>query len=261
MSDYTGNVELEQRIREKATGWGVGLQSVPTRLVVTSSPRQARVKTILERSKELFSSYVSLTLPKIWEGAQLSPVKHQGKSYACTAFAITSALEDQLLLWRAGQAKRLSALHAHICIGGKDIEESWDPGYALETLQNALIAEQSNLEAAWTPELCSITNGSVGLRYKPIHDHSTAKAALANGPIIAEMDLWQDLHSFYRSGIYRHVDGDYYGRHTVEVVGFNNVCWVIKNSYGPKWGEDGYARIALNECNLFQYQAYQVYPA
>ncbi|MGY2236610.1 C1 family peptidase [Pseudomonas gingeri] len=263
MGDYLDN-ELERKIREKATGWTVEPQSVPVRLAVSppSLPvQQSRLEVFVRRTLRLFSGQISRGTTKVWGKTQLSPVKHQGASFACTAFAITSALEDQLILWRADQAKTLSALHAHICIGGKEMNEPWDPGYALEVLQSALIAEETAVEQVWTPERCAITLGSVSLKYRQINDRSSAVAALANGPIVAEMDMWQDLHSFYKAGVYRHVDGDYYGRHTVEVVGVDSEFWVIKNSYGPGWGEEGYARIAIDECNLLKYQAYQIYLA
>lgn len=42
------------------------------------------------------------------------------------------------------------------------------------------------------------------------------------------------------------------GYHCISVVGYddNQQCWVIKNSWGPNWGENGYCRIKYNQSDL-----------
>ena len=40
--------------------------------------------------------------------------------------------------------------------------------------------------------------------------------------------------------------------HAVLAVGFTDTYWIVKNSYGPSWGEAGYIRLqrGTNQCNL-----------
>ena len=42
--------------------------------------------------------------------------------------------------------------------------------------------------------------------------------------------------------------------HAVAIVGYDDAeqCWIIKNSWGPDWGENGFFRIAAgtNECGI-----------
>ena len=63
----------------------------------------------------------------------------------------------------------------------------------------------------------------------------------------------------YESGIYHHVYGDSIGGHAVEIVGYgeeNKIpYWIIKNSWGREWGENGYFKIvrSINECNIEEF--------
>jgi len=58
----------------------------------------------------------------------------------------------------------------------------------------------------------------------------------------------------YQSGIYHHVTGDMKGGHAVKILGWgqeNDVdYWICANSWGPDWGEKGFFRIMMGECNI-----------
>ena len=66
-------------------------------------------------------------------------------------------------------------------------------------------------------------------------------------------DVYQDFMS-YKGGIYKHVTGYRTGGHAVKLVGYGVEdgvnYWIIANSWGPAWGEDGFFRIAWNECGI-----------
>jgi cathepsin B len=76
----------------------------------------------------------------------------------------------------------------------------------------------------------------------------------ANGPVVAGFSLYQDLIS-YKGGIYKRSSDRLLDGHAVKVVGWGNEngtdYWVVANSWGPKWGESGYFRIAINNCCNF----------
>ena len=63
----------------------------------------------------------------------------------------------------------------------------------------------------------------------------------------------------YKSGVYSHVSGDYAGLHAVALMGWGESdaegkYWIVKNSWGVNFGEEGYFRIARgldeNGCNF-----------
>jgi hypothetical protein len=82
------------------------------------------------------------------------------------------------------------------------------------------------------------------------------EAALANGPMLAAFDVYQDFFS-YKGGVYHHTWGDSVGGHAVAIVGYDSAerYWIVKNSWGANWGENGYFRIGFGECGIEDYVA------
>jgi hypothetical protein len=71
------------------------------------------------------------------------------------------------------------------------------------------------------------------------------------GPVHVAFEVYEDFYS-YSGGVYEHTWGNYEGGHSVSIVGWNDAdsCWIVKNSWGENWGEDGYFRIKWGECHI-----------
>ncbi|MBN2399084.1 MAG: hypothetical protein JXI33_01950 [Candidatus Aminicenantes bacterium] len=77
-------------------------------------------------------------------------------------------------------------------------------------------------------------------------DVTAIKAALQTGPVATSMEVYDDWYNYYESGIYVKTPGAVVkGYHAVVIVGYDDAtsCWIVKNSWGPDWGENGYFRI------------------
>jgi hypothetical protein len=79
-------------------------------------------------------------------------------------------------------------------------------------------------------------------------DVTTMKQALIDhGPLIICIHFWQDFF-YYFGGVYKNHTGQTVGGHVVTIVGYDDSksCWIVKNSWGTKWGERGYFRMAYD---------------
>jgi len=73
------------------------------------------------------------------------------------------------------------------------------------------------------------------------------------GPVQATMKVYHDFF-LYKSGVYRYsglADAQQAGYHSVRIIGWghdqSSKYWIVANSWGVEWGEDGYFRIARGE--------------
>lgn len=77
------------------------------------------------------------------------------------------------------------------------------------------------------------------------------KEIITNGPVVASFLVYQNFEN-YKSGVYTTGDGPIMGGHAVVIVGWDDKpsdspfpCWIVRNSWSEKWGEQGYVRIAM----------------
>ncbi|CAK5092039.1 unnamed protein product [Meloidogyne enterolobii] len=85
-----------------------------------------------------------------------------------------------------------------------------------------------------------------------------------NGPVVGDIQIYDDLFGFTGDGVYRRSQ---YAKpynpalyHTFEIIGYGTqVCngyevlyWIIKNSWGAEWGDNGFFKIrrGWNECEI-----------
>jgi C1A family cysteine protease len=88
--------------------------------------------------------------------------------------------------------------------------------------------------------------------WEPVsYDVDAIKSALLDGPVPCGMDVYTDFF-YYTGDVYQYTWGDYEGGHAVIIIGWNNAdgCWIVKNSWGTDWGENGYFKIKYNNCSI-----------
>jgi hypothetical protein len=79
-------------------------------------------------------------------------------------------------------------------------------------------------------------------------DYEAIKQGLIDhGPLVICISVYSNFLS-YKGGIYDTIEGEREGGHLVALMGYDDThqYWIVKNSWGDKWGEDGYIRISYN---------------
>jgi len=98
---------------------------------------------------------------------------------------------------------------------------------------------------------------------KPLStEKAVAKAVATVGPIGTGLDATRFQH--YRGGIFynkHYIYDRLHITHAVIIVGYTETYWIIKNSWGKRWGDDGYIYIARdrgNQCGITSMPLYVV---
>lgn len=94
-------------------------------------------------------------------------------------------------------------------------------------------------------------------------ESSMMKALVNRGPVAVAMDASSKTFYFYSSGVYQ--DNECSTKdftHAMLVVGYGSSegenYWLVKNSWGTSWGEEGYIRVArgYNTCGILSRGSY-----
>ncbi len=274
-----GKLTLED-LNFKLKQWGATWKAGKTRISeLTIEEKRRLTGAILE---EGFGDYFyskkrywesNEELPKYWdwrnvEGVSFaSPILDQGYCGSCVAFAATYLLETQTNITRntPNSPWHYSAQHLFSC-GGGACDMGWTMGSAISFLKNDGVPDEACFpyksgakgDDFSCKETCSDYKDRVEkiVSYKqPTFfwlDVEEIKKAVLKGPVMTDFEVYEDF-TFYVSGVYKHVVGEFLGGHAVTIIGWNDdeKAWIVSNSWGSDWGENGFFRIAWDNSTGF----------
>ncbi|XP_028968921.1 cathepsin L1 [Galendromus occidentalis] len=207
------------------------------------------------------------------EKGYVTPVKNQGQCGSCWAFSTTGSLEGQHFK-ATGKLVSLSEQNLvdcsrvegnNGCNGGL-----MDNGFTY-IQQNGGIDTEESYPYTGKDGDCAFNENSVGARVKgfvdvPQRDEAALQAAVASvGPVSVAIDASNDSFQYYKEGVYDEPSCSFSQLdHGVLVVGYgteNGVdYWLVKNSWGPTWGQDGYIKMMRNKENQCGIASMASYP-
>jgi len=184
-------------------------------------------------------------------------IKDQSPAPTCEAYGLCAALET-LMQYHVGKRydPDLSETHLYFSAGG-----TYEAGYV-----NLIDAADYLIEYGVPDEGCypdphraydypfeslpGWQDRTVKIRewgWVPHEEDAIKTALIEHGPLIVCLYFGTDFY-FYNDGIYSHERGRIAGGHVVSMVGYDDTerCWIMKNSWGSKWGEEGWFRLSYD---------------
>lgn len=192
----------------------------------------------------------------------VTEVKNQGQCGSCWSFSATGALEGQ----HFRQTGKLVSLSEQNLV---DCSVAWGNNgcngglmdYAFQYIKDNAGVDTENtypyLAQDGTCHYKASDSGATDAGYTdmPQGDEEKLKEALATvGPISIAIDASQPSFQLYSTGVYVD-DACSPSRldHGVLLVGYGTLdgqdYWLVKNSWGPEWGNEGYIYMARNRDN------------
>lgn len=193
----------------------------------------------------------------------LNPVKNQGQCGSCWAFSTTAVLESNIAIAK-GTLYNFAEQQLVDCCGDKGYEclgcnGAW-PEWALNYVNAEGIVSQSEYAYTAKKAACKATptakkflNSAKPWVMLQREDQGALKNAIsATGPVSICIDAsnW----SLYRSGVFSNC-GTKTLNHAVLAVGYQaDGVWIVRNSWGASWGEQGYIRLSAgNTCGITEH--------
>ncbi|XP_027265828.1 cathepsin 7 [Cricetulus griseus] len=206
----------------------------------------------------------------------VGPVRKQNGCGACWAFAVAASIESQLFK-KTGKMTQLSVQNlidcarsysTYGCKGGlvygaflyvknnKGLEAEATYPYEAKVRRCRYRAERS---------VVKITRFLV----VPRNEEALMNALVTHGPIAVGIDAGHESFTNYAGGIYHEpkckTDNPTHG---LLLVGFGyegresdgKKYWLLKNSHGEKWGENGYMKLPRDQNNYCGIASYAMYP-
>ena len=184
----------------------------------------------------------------------VTSVKNQKKCGSCWSFSATGAMEGA---WAVATGNLISLSEQQLLDCSNDYGDNACNGGIMDdafsyAIDNGMCSEaQEPYKAAQSScKKCSpVVNIASCYNVEP-YNQLHLQAAVAKRPVSVAIEADTSIFQFYTGGVLTNTNCGKSLDHGVLIVGYgeenNTKYWLVKNSWGASWGENGYIRILRN---------------
>lgn len=207
-----------------------------------------------------------------WRDKQkVTPVKNQGNCGSCWAFSAVGAIESKIAI----DGKKLQNLSEQMVVDCSSSNYGCSGGFMHTAFQDIIkmggICSNENYPYQMMKQTCNLNVPKIdgtkisGYDFILPQNIQALKNAVNKQPICVALAADSQDFRFYGGGIFDNDNLSKRMNHAVLLVGYEENCpvpyWIIKNSWGSEWGENGYIRIKINDGKgILGINQYGVYP-
>lgn len=207
----------------------------------------------------------------------VTSVKNQGNCGSCWAFSSSEAIEGVVYL-NTKNLYNLSEQELVDCsysygnngCGGGSMDSAFE--YVIDNGlcdNNSYPYISNNINNACNNDTCNKVAYIKNFSDVNRNSEYDLKKALNKNPISVAIQANKRSFQLYKKGIYDDIDCGYQLDHGVLLVGYGKEMeldyWIVKNSWGEDWGENGYIRLKRNImddrgiCGIAMMPSYPIY--
>ena len=264
--DGTGDPKLEEirrKIVEKGYHWTAG----PTSKWDLSDEEKRKLLGNLPITEEMraeapyFEPPGPLYVPEYFDWRELggtTPVQDQGACGSCWAFGGLHPFESWLLIYD-NELHDLSEQQMLVCnrrnssCNGGSVPAVYDVLQDPGAVSGECMPYTADDDEPCIQDQCEIIALADGWQ-NVSGTTNQIKTAVMIAPIACGFCVYDDFFS-YQNGCYEN-EGSEQVNHAVVIVGWDDSecdgqgAWIVKNSWGPGWGDDGYFKVKYGSCRI-----------